>query len=94
MDRRKMTLILFRLFRSIVSQSSLLAYDKPSRYLGPRGLTLPIEKIITLKTLIFSITMGANYSFYVKTIETPARAFLKVIILSIGSVGFPAYKTR
>ena len=30
--------------------------------------------------------MGANYSFYVKTIETHARAFFKVIIFSIGSV--------
>ena len=30
--------------------------------------------------------MGADYSFYVKTIETNARAFFKVIIFSIGSV--------
>ena len=30
--------------------------------------------------------MGADYSFYVKIIETQARAFFKVIILSIGSV--------
>ena len=30
--------------------------------------------------------MGANYSFYVKNIETHARAFFKVIIFSIGSV--------
>ena len=30
--------------------------------------------------------MGANYSFYVKTIETHARAFFNVIIFSIGSV--------
>ena len=30
--------------------------------------------------------MGADYSFYVKTIETHARAFFKVIIFSIGSV--------
>ena len=30
--------------------------------------------------------MGANYSFYVKIIETHARAFIKVIIFSIGSV--------
>ena len=30
--------------------------------------------------------MGANYSFYVKTIETHARSFFKVIIFSIGSV--------
>ena len=30
--------------------------------------------------------MGANYSFYVKTIETHARTFFKVTIFSIGSV--------
>ena len=30
--------------------------------------------------------MGANYSFYMKTIEAHARAFFKVIIFSIGSV--------
>ena len=30
--------------------------------------------------------MGANYSFYVKTIETHASAFFKVIIFSISSV--------
>jgi hypothetical protein len=30
--------------------------------------------------LIFLIAMGANYSFYVKTIETHPRAFFKVII--------------
>ena len=30
--------------------------------------------------------MGADYSFYVKTIETHARTFFKVIIFSIGSV--------
>ena len=30
--------------------------------------------------------MGADYLFYVKTIETHARAFVKVIIFSIGSV--------
>ena len=38
------------------------------------------------KILIFSIAMGADYSFYVKTIETHARSFFKVIIFSIGSV--------
>ena len=36
--------------------------------------------------LIFSIAMGADYSFYVKTIETHAHTFFKVIIFSIGSV--------
>ena len=39
--------------------------------------------------LIFSIAMDANYSFYVKTIETDARSFFKVIIFSIGSVVCP-----
>ena len=38
------------------------------------------------RILIFSIAMGADYSFYVKTIEPHARAFFKVIIFSIGSV--------
>ena len=38
------------------------------------------------RILIFSIAMGAAYSFYVKTIETHARAFFKVIIFSINSV--------
>ena len=31
------------------------------------------------RILIFSIAMGADYSFYVKTIETHARAFFKVV---------------
>jgi hypothetical protein len=35
--------------------------------------------------------MGADYSFYVKTIETHARAFFKVIIFSISSVRHLAY---
>ena len=38
------------------------------------------------RILIFSIAMGADYSFYLKTIETHARAFFKVIIFSIDSV--------
>ena len=38
------------------------------------------------KILIFSIAMCANYTFYMKTIETHARAFFKIIIFSIGSV--------
>ena len=42
--------------------------------------------------MIFSIAMGADYAFYVKTIETYARSFFKVIIFSIGSVyGFDVY---
>jgi hypothetical protein len=36
--------------------------------------------------LIFSVAMGADYTFYVKTIETHARAFLTLIILAIGRV--------
>ena len=38
------------------------------------------------RILIFSIAMGANYSFYVKIIVTHARAFFKVIIFTIDSV--------
>ena len=38
------------------------------------------------RILIFSIAIVADYSFYVKTIETHARAFFKVIIFSISSV--------
>ena len=36
--------------------------------------------------MIFSIAMGAEYSFYMKSIETHARAFLTLIILSKGTV--------
>ena len=43
---------------------------------------------MALRILIFSIAVGADYSFYVKTIETHARAFFKVIIFSIGSVTY------
>ena len=38
------------------------------------------------RILIFSIAIGADYSFYVKTIETHARAFLALNILVIGRV--------
>ena len=38
------------------------------------------------RILIFSIAMGADYSFYVKIIETHARAFFTHNILVIGSV--------
>ena len=34
------------------------------------------------RILIFSIAMGADYSFYVKTIETHARAFPNVSLMS------------
>ena len=39
-----------------------------------------------LRNLIFSIAMSADYSFYVKTIEIHARAFLTLNILAIGRV--------
>ena len=38
------------------------------------------------RILIFLIAMGANYSFYVKTIETHARTFLPLNISAIGTV--------
>ena len=38
------------------------------------------------RILIFSIAMGAEYLFYMKSIETHARAFLALIILGIGTV--------
>ena len=38
------------------------------------------------RILISSIAMDAEYSFYVKTIKTHARAFFKVIIFYIGIV--------
>ena len=37
--------------------------------------------------------MGADYSFYVKTIETHARAFFKVIFFSISSVSGKVSRT-
>ena len=36
--------------------------------------------------MIFSIAMGAEYLFYMKSIETHARAFWALIILGIGTV--------
>ena len=36
--------------------------------------------------MIFSIAMSADHSFYVKTIETHARAFLPLNISAIGTV--------
>ena len=38
------------------------------------------------RILIFSIAMGADHSFYVKTIETHARTFLPLNISAVGSV--------
>ena len=39
------------------------------------------------RILIFSIAMGADYSFYVKIIEIHARTFFKLIIFSSSSEG-------
>ena len=36
--------------------------------------------------MISSIAMGAKYLFYMKSIETHARAFLALIILPVGTV--------
>ena len=41
---------------------------------------------MTPKILILSIAMGADCSFYVKTIESHARAFLTLNILAIRRV--------
>ena len=38
------------------------------------------------RILIFSIALGANHSFYVKSIETHARTFLPLNISAIGTV--------
>ena len=38
------------------------------------------------RILILSIAMDANYSFYVKTVETHAHVFLTLSILAIGGV--------
>ena len=54
--------------------------------IGQMGSAVQLVAPKRLPGLIFSIAMGANYSFYVKTIETHARAFFNVIIFSIGSV--------
>ena len=39
-----------------------------------------------IRILMFLIAMGADYSFYVKSIEPHARAFLALNILAIGRV--------
>jgi hypothetical protein len=39
------------------------------------------------RIFIFSIVLGAEYLSYVKSIETHARTFLTLNILSIGTVG-------
>jgi len=36
------------------------------------------------RTFTFSTAMGADYSFYMKTIETHAHPFLELIILATG----------
>ena len=38
---------------------------------------------MALRILIFSIALGADYTYYVQTIETHARAFLNLNILAI-----------
>ena len=38
--------------------------------------------------VIFLLAMGAEYLFYMKSIETHAHAFLTLIILGIGTVTF------
>ena len=38
------------------------------------------------RVFIFSIVLGAEYLSYVKSIETHARAFLTLIIVSIDTV--------
>ena len=38
------------------------------------------------RIFIFSIVLGAEYLYYVKSIETHARAFVTLNILSIGTV--------
>ena len=43
------------------------------------------------RILIFSIAMGAEYLFYMKSIENHARAFLALIILPIGTVVRPRF---
>ena len=51
--------------------------------------TVPIPKIKSAKNArawVFSIAMGAEYLFYMKSIETHARTFLALIILPIGTV--------
>ena len=44
------------------------------------------------RILIFSNAMGADYAFYVKTIETHACAFLALNVLAIGRVTSVAQK--
>ena len=44
------------------------------------------DKFSAPRISIFSIAMGADYSFYLKIIETQARAFLALNILAIGRV--------
>ena len=50
------------------------------------GLAVLFSSKTAPRILIFSIAMGADYSFYVKTIETHARTFLALNILAIDRV--------
>ena len=62
------------------------------KYLRIRTTCASLSCCLTCSTksapriLIFSIAMGADHSFYVKTIETHARAFLPLNMSAIGSV--------
>ena len=49
-------------------------------------IKLPNTKVVAFES---KQTIGANCSFYVKTIETHARAFLTLNILAIGRVFCP-----
>ena len=42
--------------------------------------------------MIVSIAMGADYSFYVKTVGNHARAFLALNISAVGSVFDPSIR--
>ena len=44
--------------------------------------------LLAPRIVIFSIVLGAENLFYMKSIETHARAFLAFIILLIGTVNY------
>ena len=50
------------------------------------SMDFTLDKYSAPRILIFSIAMGAVYSFYMKTIETHARVFLPLNISAISSV--------
>ena len=61
-------------------------YLKIGPYWPNRQCCLAVSSKAAPRILIFSIAMGADHEFYMKTVETYARAFFKGIILSIGRV--------